>query len=499
VTQIDPRQLLITSGLRASARRTPGKTALRFEDRIVTYGALAEKMDRIKALAHTRWGLERGAVVGILSPNCIEYIEYISALSEMGIGIATINYRLSAAEVAQISADSGTQIIFYHEECSHLLPPGIPSHKLSDALPEAPPCPQIALDEEDIFAIPYTSGTTGLPKGVMISHRARAMTFYGMAAEYQCFSVDSHFLAIAPLCHGAGFAFGFAPLFFGGTVELMSDFDPERVISALARKEADGVFMVPAHFRQIFNLPPDILERHRGQHRLKAIISNASALPQPLKEQIIDFFGEGLLHETYGSTEGGIVTNLRPADQLRKKNCVGTPFVDTEVSLRDAEGNEVPADTPGELFSRGPALFSGYWRNPNATAESVQNGWVSVGDMATRDDEGYLYIVDRKKDMIISGGINVYPREIENVLVEHPAILECAVFGLKDDQWGESIHCAMVCQSETSAELLAEWLEKRVARFKIPKFFHQIEELPRNGSGKILKRILVEQFSGHLD
>ena len=132
-----------------------------------------------------------------------------------------------------------------------------------------PPCPEIALDEEDIFAIPYTSGTTGLPKGVMISHRARAITFYGMAAEYQCFSVDSHFLAIAPLCHGAGFAFGFAPLFFGGTVELMSDFDPERVISALARKEADGVFMVPAHFRQIFNLPPDILERHRGQHRPK--------------------------------------------------------------------------------------------------------------------------------------------------------------------------------------------------------------------------------------
>jgi long-chain acyl-CoA synthetase len=173
--------------------------------------------------------------------------------------------------------------------------------------------------------------------------------------------------------------------------------------------------------------------------------------------------------------------------------------VDTEVSLRDAEGNEVPADTPGELFSRGPALFSGYWRNPNATAESVQDGWVSVGNIATRDDEGYLYIVDRKKDMIISGGINVYPREIENVLAEHPAILECAVFGLKDDQWGESIHGAMVCRSETSAEVLVEWLEKRVARFKIPNFFNRIEELPRNGSGKILKRILVEQFSGHLD
>jgi len=496
VTQVDGRPLLITSGLRASARRTPEKPALLFGDRVVTYGARAEKIDRIKAAAHAIWGLERGAIVGILATNSIEYIEYVSAFSEMGIGIATINYRLSAVEVAQISADSGAQIIFYHEDCSHLLPSEMPTHNLSDALPEAPPCPEITLDEEDVFAIPYTSGTTGLPKGVMISHRARAMTFYGMAAEYGCFSVDSYFLAIAPLCHGAGFAFGFAPLFFGGTVELMSDFDPEQVISALARKEADGVFMVPAHFRQIFNLPPDTLERYRGQHRLKAIISNASALPQPLKEQIIDFFGEGLLHETYGSTEGGIVTNLRPADQLRKENCVGTPFVDTEVSLRDAEGNEVPADTPGELFSRGPALFSGYWRNPVATAESVQDGWVSVGDIAKRDDEGYLYIIDRKKDMIISGGINVYPREIENVLMEHPAILECAVFGLKDDDWGESIHCAMVCRADTTGEALAEWLEQRVARFKIPKFFHPIEELPRNGSGKILKRVLAEQFVG---
>ena len=285
MTQIDARRLLITSGLRASARRTPGKTALRFEDRIVTYGALAEKMDRIKAVAHASWGLERGSVVGILSPNCIEYIEYISALSEMGIGIATINYRLSSAEVAQISADSGAQIIFYDEDCSHLLPSELPSHNLSDALPDAPPCPEITLDEEDVFAIPYTSGTTGLPKGVMISHRARAMTFYGMAAEYQCFSVDSYFLAIAPLCHGAGFAFGFAPLFFGGTVELMSDFDPERVISALARKEADGVFMVPAHFRQIFNLPPDT-RAYRGHHRLKAIISKRCRSPSKSKSSI---------------------------------------------------------------------------------------------------------------------------------------------------------------------------------------------------------------------
>ena len=488
-------QNLLTSGLRASVARTPHKLAIKSDSGTRTYSELADRIDAIKCMARHRWKLNAGDVVALISPNCIEYFEYISALAEVGVAVATVNYRLSALEVQDIILDSGAKLIVYHQSCDALVPDGLERQRIDSPIPVADGFVDAKISEETVFAIPYTSGTTGKPKGVMISHRSRVMTFYGLAAEYPCFSSDCYFLAIAPLCHGAGFAFGYAPLHFGGTVEILPQFDAEQVILKLAEGKADGIFMVPAHFQAIFSLDKEILESVRETHSLKSIISNASALPQPLKKDIVELFGADLLNETYGSTEAGIVTNLKPKYQMRKLNCVGTPFVASEVSLRDESGQEVSVDTPGELFSRGPALFTGYWNNPVATAEAISDGWVSVGDIAKRDSEGHLYIVDRKKDMIISGGINVYPREIENVLIEHPCIIECAVFGIRDLKWGESIHAAIVISEEVSAEKLAAWLRNNIAGFKLPKHYHFVDVLPRNATGKILKRTLVEEFS----
>jgi len=488
-------QNLLTSGLRASVARTPHKLAIKSDSGTRTYSELADRIDAIKCMARHRWKLNAGDVVALISPNCIEYFEYISALAEVGVAVATVNYRLSALEVQDIILDSGAKLIVYHQSCDALVPDGLERQRIDSPIPVADGFVDAKISEETVFAIPYTSGTTGKPKGVMISHRSRVMTFYGLAAEYPCFSSDCYFLAIAPLCHGAGFAFGYAPLHFGGTVEILPQFDAEQVILKLAEGKADGIFMVPAHFQAIFSLDKEILESVRETHSLKSIISNASALPQPLKKDIVELFGADLLNETYGSTEAGIVTNLKPKYQMRKLNCVGTPFVASEVSLRDESGQEVSVDTPGELFSRGPALFTGYWNNPVATAEAISDGWVSVGDIAKRDSEGHLYIVDRKKDMIISGGINVYPREIENVLIEHPCIIECAVFGIRDLKWGESIHAAIVISEEVSAEKLAAWLRNNIAGFKLPKHYHFVDVLPRNATGKILKRALVEEFS----
>ena len=488
-------QNLLTSGLRASVARTPHKLAIKSDSGTRTYSELADRIDAIKCMARHRWKLNAGDVVALISPNCIEYFEYISALAEVGVAVATVNYRLSALEVQDIILDSGAKLIVYHQSCDALVPDGLERQRIDSPIPVADGFVDAKISEETVFAIPYTSGTTGKPKGVMISHRSRVMTFYGLAAEYPCFSSDCYFLAIAPLCHGAGFAFGYAPLHFGGTVEILPQFDAEQVILKLAEGKADGIFMVPAHFQAIFSLDKEILESVRETHSLKSIISNASALPQPLKKDIVELFGADLLNETYGSTEAGIVTNLKPKYQMRKLNCVGTPFVASEVSLRDESGQEVSVDTPGELFSRGPALFTGYWNNPVATAEAISDGWVSVGDIAKRDSDGHLYIVDRKKDMIISGGINVYPREIENVLIEHPCIIECAVFGIRDLKWGESIHAAIVISEEVSAEKLAAWLRNNIAGFKLPKHYHFVDVLPRNATGKILKRTLVEEFS----
>jgi long-chain acyl-CoA synthetase len=356
---------------------------------------------------------------------------------------------------------------------------------LADASPiKTPPC----VPEETPFTIPYTSGTTGRPKGVLVSHRSRILNFYGMAAEYGCYSPDDRFLAIAPLCHGAGLAFAAAAIYFGGHTQLMNGFDPEAVLRSLTNDKLTGVFMVPTHFHGIFDLPETVLAQHRGAG-LRAIISNAAPLPQPTKERIISHFGDGLLHETYGSTEAAIVTNLRPVDQLRKQSCVGLPFNSTLVSIRNESGEECPPGEAGELFSRSPFLFNGYWNNPEETANALQAGWVTAGDVACRDDEGYIFIVDRKKDMVISGGINIYPREVENVLSQVPAIVEAGVIGVPDERWGERLKAFVVLEpgTEFDQQEATAFCESQLAKFKVPREFEVIDRLPRNISGKLVK------------
>jgi len=319
------------------------------------------------------------------------------------------------------------------------------------------------------------------------------MTFHGMEAEYGCYTAADRFLAIAPLCHGAGLAFALASLFFGGYVQLINRFDAETVLSILHENNITGVFMVPTHFHKIFDLEPETLARYQGT-QLGSIISNAAPLPHATKEQILEYFGPDLLHETYGSTEASIVSNLRPKDQRIKQNCVGLPFNSNLISLRNEQGEECGVDEPGELFSSSPYLFNGYWNNPDETKAAFNAGWVTVGDIARRDADGYLYIIDRKKDMVLSGGINIYPREIENVLEQHPDIVEAAVIGVPDEKWGERLK-AFVVPSHGELivpEQLASFVETLLAKYKVPREYQAIRALPRNAGGKLLKGALRE-------
>ena len=240
-------------------------------------------------------------------------------------------------------------------------------------------------------------------------------------------------------------------------------------------------------YTPIFALPPETLAKYACPETLKSILANAAPLPQALKPRIIEYFGETVLHELYGATETGLVCNLRPKDQLRKASCVGTPFAHVEVEIRREDGSVCDPDEVGELWSRAPVMFNGYWNRPDETAKAVRDGWVSVGDMVRRDGEGFLYIVDRLKDMVISGGVNIYPREIEEVLFTHPAIADVAVVGVPDPTWGERLKTFAVLREPLTAADIASFCSGKIAPYKIPRELEALFALPRNANGKVLK------------
>ncbi len=495
----------IADGIRLAARRTPGKLALEEGDRRLAFSELVDRIHRVGNGAAAGLGLDAGSHAAIFSPNCLEFVEIACGLADAGVAPALVNARSSAAELAELCGDAGARVLFVHESleevaCAAELPDvdrlivigGDYDEWLSAASPRRP---DVRLEEWDDFLLPYTAGTTGRAKGVRLSHRARVLTFFAMAVEYGCYTPDDAALAIAPLFHGGGFSFCVATIFFGGTCVLSPRFDPEETLRLLSERELTTVFMVPTHFNAIFGLGEDVLRRHPAT-RLRGLISNAAPLSQAMKEQIVEHFGDGVLFESYGSTEASLISTLRPADQLRKQQCVGLPFPVTSVRLVGDDGEDVAAGEVGEVHVRSPYLFNGYWNRPEDTARVLRDGWLATGDLGRHDEEGYLYLVDRRDDKIVSGGVNIYPREVEEALARHPAVLEVAVFGVPDDYWGEAVHAVVAKRpgAEVDAPDLIRFAEGRLARYKLPKAVEFAPALPRNAAGKVLRRELREPF-----
>ncbi len=497
------RPVTIASGVRTSAERTPNKIALREGVREVSYVQLVERIDRVANVAQHGLHLWPGDNVMLLAPNCLEYVEIVAGFAEARVAVATINPRQTAREIAAIADDCAARIVIAHPAVEEVvrnagLAASVRVITLGDDYEDwlaraKPEQVNVAVDERDSFAISYTSGTTGKAKGIVLSHRSRVMTFLAMASEYGCYGPEDSYLGVAPFFHGGGFAFAMGSVFLGGFCEVLPAFNPEEVMRRLNEGPYTGTFMVPTHYHAILAQENAVLERYR-KHHLTSLISNAAALPQATKEGIVAQFGEGVLHETYGSTEAGIVTNLRPPDQLRKIQCVGLPFVCSRIRLLDGDGQEVAQGEVGELYSNSPYLFNGYWGKPEETAAILRDGWVTAGDMARRDEEGYLFLVDRKKDMIISGGVNIYPREIEEVLIRLTGIAEVAVIGVADDYWGERVKAFVVTAGDDAPapDDITAFAKENLAHYKVPKDIAFIGALPRNPAGKILKRSLRE-------
>ena len=498
--------LTVADGIRVSAGRTPHKVAVREGDRTLTYAGLRERVHRVGNAALGGLGLTPGDHVAIVSGNRLEFVELVVGLAGAGLAVATISPASSPAEMAHIVSDSKAWALFVDPARADVARAvadqfGIPVVLIGEGYETwlagaRDTHPGVVPDEWDPMVIHYTSGTTGEPKGVLCPHRSRTLNYLAMAAEYGCYGPRDHGLTIAPMYHGAGLSFTLANLFLGGSATILPKFDPEAVLAAFAAEPITNAFMVPTHFHGLFGLG-DARVAEVGKGALRTIVSNAAPLSQAMKERIVAVLGEDLLFECYGSTEAGVVSNLPPADQLRKERSVGLPFPATEVRLLDDEGQEVAAGEVGELFSRSPYLFVGYQGRPEATAAALRDGWFSAGDLAVRDEEGYLYLVDRKGDKIITGGLNVFPREVEEVLSRHPAVAEASVYGVQDERWGEAIH-ASVTLDRTSAvpfdsDEVVAFCREALASYKVPKRVEVIDELPRNAGGKVLRRVLRDR------
>ena len=489
------------------ATRTPDKAITVFEGETTTYGEMASGAAALAGGLSER-GVHRGDVVALLSYNCPEFLETVFAANYLGAIAMPINWRLAAPEVRFLLEHSGARALVCDEplldlanEATKGIEPALVRVSLSPAgkdgwttfadLRATPnrvePVPAAA---DDIHRLMYTSGTTGRPKGVMISHANLAWKNLAHIIEFGFTSSDLG-LACGPLYHVGALDLTTTSLIAAGATTIIHrSFEAPAVVDELERSRATTVWLAPAMVNAIMALP-DIEQRDLSSVRV--VINGGEKMPIPLIERIQRTFPSAWFADAYGLTETVSGDTFLDRDSLVSKlGSVGRPCLYLELDIWDELGRPLPAGERGEIVMRGPKVFRGYWRDPEATAAALAGGWFHTGDVGIRDDDGYLYIVDRFKDMIVSGGENIASSEVERVLYEHASVLEAAVVGRPDERWGEVPVAFVVLRPDATAtpDVLLEHCRTQLARFKVPKDIMFLDALPRNPSGKVLKREL---------
>ncbi|MCB1389861.1 MAG: AMP-binding protein [Rhodobacteraceae bacterium] len=501
------------------ARTRPDAPAVRDLERGLTHAEWNSRANRL-AQGLGSLGLAKGDRLAVLAWNALEWLEIYVAAAKCGVIVVPVNFRLTAEEAGYVLDDCGASAIIAQEGLHPLIDSLRPALSLAadrflhfgasapdgwtayEALIAAAPDhrPQVEIQPDDAWTLMYTSGTTGRPKGVIRNHRGMAMIALVTAVELSIRGGDNALL-VMPMCHANSLNFFCAFAYAGAEVTVHSrrSFDAAEVLGVMGRHRCSFTSLVPTQYIMMLSLP-------EGERRVEGLdcmtrlmISSAPARAET-KRAVMQMFPNAGLFELYGSSEAGWVTMLHPDEQFSHLGTVGRECVGSApIRLLDDAGAEVPDGQPGELHSRTPYTFSGYWNQPGKTAEAFRDGWCSVGDMAVRDESGFIRLVDRKKNMIISGGENVYPSEVEAVLGRHEAVQDVAVIGVPHPVWGEAVHGVVVLHegAQIDGDALVLWCQGRIAGYKRPRGITVITEaeMPRTATGKVLHRVLRERFA----
>jgi acyl-CoA synthetase (AMP-forming)/AMP-acid ligase II len=479
-----------------------------------TYAELEARANRLANLLLSL-GAGPGSKVLWCGPNSPEVVAVINASRKIGAVAVPLNYRLSPEEARYVIDHSDAEIAYVdYEHAPMFAALRSDGHgrlgKVRHIVAVGGPAPDGMLTDADIAAAPsgapdvgdaagtggtmiYTSGTTGRPKGAMRKGQPDPEIF-GALLNLFGYRPDDVYIASGPLYHSGPSAFLGAALLYGQTMIVQRKFDAEDWLRLVDTYKVSSTFCAPAVIRMICALPAEVKDRY-DRSSMRVMLANAAPWSYALKKQYLADFPPASLFEIYGSTELGVDTVLLPDDQLRKPGSCGKPAPGIEIMLVDADGNEVTGtgpDHPGEVFVRSRVMFDAYYKSDVSYTANSRGDYHTVGDIAYWDDEGYLYICDRKTDMIITGGMNVYPAEIEAALDQHPGIYDVAVFGIPSEQWGEVVHATVVRSpgSGLTADEVTAFAREHLAGYKVPRSVEFAAELPRTGSGKLLKRQL---------
>ncbi|HEY1944777.1 MAG TPA: long-chain fatty acid--CoA ligase [Roseiarcus sp.] len=515
-------QLELTHGLHRQLRRDPDAVATVFGERRRTWRELAERSSRLSA-ALRALGMGKRDRVGLLGLNSDRYLEYMLGVWWGGGALNPVNTRWSAAEVAFSLDDCDTRILLVDEHFAksadeyrarskslqHLIYFGegeAPVGMLDGEglIAQAEPLPDCHSGGEDLAGVFYTGGTTGFPKGVMLSHNALMGNAICCLLDVT-FDDDEVVLAVAPLFHQAGMCIVVRALARGCRTVYVDAFDPPKVLKTIATERATFTLLVPIMLQRMIE---HASFKSYDMSSLRKFIYGASPINENLLARLLEAFPKVDFYQGYGMTEtGGPYTVLPanchrssdPADRARLRSA-GRPVWGFEMRIADLNGDEVPSGQVGEIVARGASVMTGYWNREKETQEAFRDGWLRSGDMGYVDDDGFLFIVDRLKDMIVSGGENVYSAEVENALTQHPAVASCAVIGIPSERWGEQVHAVIVLREGAKADAteLREHCRQFIAGYKCPVSVEFRDSLPVSGAGKLLKHVLREPYwSGH--